>query len=183
MKAIVMVVVVALVLVFGVGIKAQEPAAAEPANLVGLDFGGSSLDAQSVGFRYARRVWDLDPLGVLYVGVSAPIGSLTGGLLDGNLNLSGLAWKFQDVDRGVIAPTANLRVNRFLSFSGVFGDVCVIHQDACDGYAYLRLTADVSIETGFLPVTIQVGREGLVGDGQLDGRWLRAVSVRSVLGF
>ena len=155
-----------------------------PRNVVALDLGGSSLDALGSAVGYSRRLWqhaagDL----ALYVGVSHPVGSLTGANLDGHLDLSGLDWKFSDVDRGLLAPHIRLQVHPLVAFTAQFGDVCVVHMAACDGYVYARITADVRFPWRYTPFTVRLGREGLLGDGKLDGEWLRALSVGSTVGW
>ena len=157
------------------------PAVAQE-NIVALELGGSSLDAQAATVGYSRRMWTWDGVG-LFGGVSHPVGSLTGARLDGDLNLSGLDWQFTDVERGLLAPHLRLQVHPLLSFSGTFGGVCVVHAMACDGYAYARVTADVSLPILWVPITVKVGREGLLGDGALNGKWLRSISVGTAVGW
>ena len=154
-----------------------------PHNVVSLDLGGSALDAQSSAVGYSRRVLLRESGRALYIGVSHPVGSLTGARLDGTLNLKGLDWRFSDVDRGLFAPHVRFQVHPLIALTAQFGGLCVVHADACDGYAYVRATVDIRLPTVWVPVTIRLGREGLVGDGELGGEWLRAISLGTSVGF
>ena len=152
-------------------------------NTIAINFGGSELDAMAASVAYSRRMITAENGVALWGGVNHPVGSLTGAALDGDLNLGGLDWSFSDVSRGFLAPRLRLQMNRLLSFSATFGEVCIVHAEACDGYLYARLTVDVTLPTAWVPVTIRFGREGLIGDGELDGEWLRSIKIGTRVGF